>query len=120
VAVAAQEPLSLEYVLHLQDELKEIFTSFAAFGNRRLSKEQGGGVCEMDGARFAKLCKDCKLVDKKFTATDVDLTFSKVLHPAQPLRRCTQQACCLWPDSTAMLSWHQSNACNTKHVCGGC
>ena len=28
--------------------------------------------------RFAKLCKDCGLVDKKFTTTDVDLTFSKV------------------------------------------
>lgn len=58
-------------------DLKEIFYSFAAFGNRRLSKEDGT-VVEMDGARFAKLAKDCKLLDKKFTATDVDLTFSKV------------------------------------------
>ena len=32
----------------------------------------------MDGARFAKLAKDCKLLDKKFTATDVDLTYAKV------------------------------------------
>jgi hypothetical protein len=29
-------------------------------------------------ARFAKLAKDCKLLDKKFTATDVDLTYAKV------------------------------------------
>lgn len=35
----------------------------------------------MDGARFAKLCKDTKLVDKKLTATDVDLIFNKALSP---------------------------------------
>ena len=56
-------------------DLQQIFTSFASFGNRRVSKEEG--PVEMDGARFAKLAKDCKLLDKKFTATDVDLTFSK-------------------------------------------
>eukprot|EP00898_Chlorokybus_atmophyticus_P006461 jgi/Chlat1/6816/Chrsp51S06562 len=31
----------------------------------------------MDGAKFAKLCKDCKLISKKFTTTDVDLTYAK-------------------------------------------
>jgi hypothetical protein len=75
----------------LQD-LKEIFFSFAAFGNRRLSKEDGS-VVEMDGARFAKLAKDCKLLDKKFTATDVDLTFSKVRQGVWPifgLQLCTR------------------------------
>lgn len=69
-------------------DLKEIFYTFASFGNRRISKEEG--LCEMDGARFAKLAKDCKLLDKKFTATDVDLTFSKARsaysHPFQPPR----------------------------------
>ena len=35
----------------------------------------------MEGSKFKKLCADCGLVDKKFTVTDVDLTFSKV-------RRC--------------------------------
>lgn len=45
----------------------------------------GGHVCnvaqdvqEMEGSKFKKLCADCGLVDKKFTVTDVDLTFSKV------------------------------------------
>jgi len=32
----------------------------------------------MDGKGFAKLAKDTKLLDKKLTATDVDLAFSKV------------------------------------------
>ena len=59
-----------------ETELKEIFYSFAAYGNRRLSREDV--PVEMDGARFAKLAKDCKLLDKKFSTTDVDLTFSKV------------------------------------------
>lgn len=31
----------------------------------------------MDGAKFAKFCRDTKIVDKKFTATDVDLTYAK-------------------------------------------
>lgn len=45
--------------------LQSVFTSFA----------QGK---EMDGKTFAKLTKDCKLLDKKLTSTDVDLTFAKI------------------------------------------
>ncbi|CAK0864433.1 unnamed protein product [Prorocentrum cordatum] len=37
----------------------------------------------MDGKTFIKLCKDCKLVDKKLTATDVDLIFAKVAPKGQ-------------------------------------
>jgi len=33
---------------------------------------------EMDGKTFAKLAKDCHLLDKKLTPTDVDLKFAKV------------------------------------------
>lgn len=32
----------------------------------------------MDGKTFAKFAKDCKVLDKKVTTTDVDLTFAKV------------------------------------------
>lgn len=32
----------------------------------------------MEGKSFAKMAKDCKLIDKKLTATDVDLIFAKV------------------------------------------
>ena len=45
--------------------LQEVFTSFA----------QGK---EMDGKTFAKLTKDCKLLDKNLTSTDVDIIFAKV------------------------------------------
>lgn len=31
----------------------------------------------MDGKTFAKLAKDCKVLDKKLTATDIDLIFAK-------------------------------------------
>ena len=32
---------------------------------------------EMDGARFSKLCRDCRLLNRSFTAIDVDLIFAK-------------------------------------------
>ena len=33
---------------------------------------------EIDGARFAKLCKDCKLHSRTFTSTDGDIFFASV------------------------------------------
>lgn len=41
----------------------------------------------MEGKSFAKIAKDCKLLDKKLTATDVDLIFAKVKDKAE--RRIT-------------------------------
>jgi len=32
----------------------------------------------MDGKTFVKFAKDCKVIDKKCSATDIDLTFAKV------------------------------------------
>jgi hypothetical protein len=32
----------------------------------------------MDGKTFAKFAKDCGILDKKLTTTDIDLTFAKV------------------------------------------
>jgi hypothetical protein len=37
----------------------------------------------MDGKSFAKFAKDSKLLDKKLTATDVDLIFAKVKAKAE-------------------------------------
>ena len=37
-----------------------------------------GVKSEMDGKTFAKLAKDTKLLDKKLTATDIDLIFAKI------------------------------------------
>lgn len=33
---------------------------------------------EMDGKTFSKLAKDCKIINKQCTATDIDLIFAKV------------------------------------------
>jgi hypothetical protein len=46
--------------------LEEVFLSFS------------GGAPEMEGKTFAKLAKDCALLDKKLTATDMDLIFAKI------------------------------------------
>ena len=45
--------------------LQEVFTTFA----------QGK---EMDGKTFMKVTKDCGLLDKKLTTTDVDIIFAKI------------------------------------------
>ncbi|XP_059848688.1 tubulin polymerization-promoting protein family member 3-like isoform X1 [Hypanus sabinus] len=53
--------------------LHESFKKFAAYGD---TKATGN---EMTGKNWAKLCKDCKIVDgKNITSTDVDIVFSKV------------------------------------------
>jgi hypothetical protein len=51
--------------------LEEVWQSFTA------------GKNEMDGKVFAKFAKDCKLIDKKLTATDVDLVFAKIKTKAE-------------------------------------
>ena len=38
----------------------------------------GEGISVMDGARFAKFAKDCRLLDRRLTTTDVDIIFTKV------------------------------------------
>lgn len=49
------------------------FRKFAVHGDTKATGK------EMNGKNFAKLCKDCKVIDgKNVTATDVDIVFSKV------------------------------------------
>lgn len=43
----------------------------------------------LDGRGFVKLCRDCKILDKHFTASDADLAFSSVCEKGQ--RRITQK-----------------------------
>lgn len=56
-------------------QLKHIFDSF------------NGAQKTMEGKSFSKLSKDCKFIDKKLTATDVDLIFAKIKDKAE--RRIT-------------------------------
>jgi hypothetical protein len=51
--------------------LQEVFETFASFGS-------ASKVKEMDNSHFAKMCKECGIVDKVFTTTDVDMLFTKV------------------------------------------
>ena len=50
--------------------LEDVFQQFCTFGAK-------GAPSLMDGAKFAKLCKDMKLLDKNLSATDVDIIFAK-------------------------------------------
>ena len=50
--------------------LEQTFNAFCTFG--------GGQAGAMDNAKFAKLCADSGLINKKFTSTDADIIFSKV------------------------------------------
>ena len=51
--------------------LKDVFLDFCVFGGKSMESAL------MDGAKFAKLCRDMKLLDKKLTPTDVDIIFAK-------------------------------------------
>ena len=50
--------------------LEDAFRQFCSFGDK-------DSAPLMDGAKFAKMCRDTKLLDKKLTATDVDIIFTK-------------------------------------------
>uniref|UniRef100_A0ABM5ETR2 Tubulin polymerization-promoting protein family member 3 n=1 Tax=Pogona vitticeps TaxID=103695 RepID=A0ABM5ETR2_9SAUR len=53
--------------------LEESFRKFAIYGDTKATGQ------EMNGKNWAKLCKDCKVIDGKgVTSTDVDIVFSKV------------------------------------------
>eukprot|EP00667_Euglena_gracilis_P008886 EG_transcript_9014 len=52
--------------------LRDVFGQFCAFGSGKSGPDN-----EMDGVKFGKLCRDCKLLDAKFTAADADLIHSK-------------------------------------------
>jgi hypothetical protein len=53
------------------EDLRKVFVDFASFGSRQT-------FTDMDGAKFFKLCKDTRLVNKTFTVIDVDIIFAKV------------------------------------------
>lgn len=52
--------------------LRELFVEFASFGAGQTTMK------EMDGSHFAKLCRDCGLIDSDFSLIDVDILFAKV------------------------------------------
>uniref|UniRef100_A0A3P8RKI1 Tubulin polymerization-promoting protein family member 3 n=1 Tax=Amphiprion percula TaxID=161767 RepID=A0A3P8RKI1_AMPPE len=56
-------------------DMEELLTAFRKFAVHGDTKATGK---ELNGKNWAKLCKDCKIVDvKNVTSTDVDIVFSK-------------------------------------------
>lgn len=51
-------------------DLQGAFEAFASFGS--------GPQTEMDNSHFSKMCKECKIIDAKWTSTDCDLLFNKI------------------------------------------
>lgn len=57
-------------------DIEQLLTSFRKFAVHGDMKASGK---ELNGKNWAKLCKDCKIIDgKHVTSTDVDIVFSKV------------------------------------------
>uniref|UniRef100_A0A3Q0RAX2 Tubulin polymerization-promoting protein family member 3 n=1 Tax=Amphilophus citrinellus TaxID=61819 RepID=A0A3Q0RAX2_AMPCI len=58
------------------DAAQALLTAFRKFAVHGDTKATGK---ELNGKNWAKLCKDCKIIDgKNVTSTDVDIVFSKV------------------------------------------
>ena len=68
--------------------LNDRFLQFAGYGTRQPETQ-------LDGKNFTKLCKDCGIIDKKFTTTDSDIIFSKASTPS--LTNVPVSPCRLWP-----------------------
>lgn len=56
-------------------------------------------VVEMDGAHFQKLCRDCNLLGRHLSTTDVDLIFAKA-GGNQGVGRGSAQLDLSWPPQT--------------------
>ncbi|GLC72486.1 hypothetical protein PLESTF_001252800 [Pleodorina starrii] len=67
---SARKHLRLALGPAVEGELKQFFNDFCAFGTRQ-------AVDEMDNAHFAKFCKDCNLLGRDLTVTDIDLAFAR-------------------------------------------
>ncbi|KAM3625886.1 uncharacterized protein V6R79_019248 [Siganus canaliculatus] len=61
-------------------DMEQLLASFRKFSVHGDAKATGK---ELNGKNWAKLCKDCKIIDSKnVTSTDVDIVFSKVKQKA--------------------------------------
>ncbi|KAJ3031848.1 hypothetical protein HDV00_008104 [Rhizophlyctis rosea] len=64
------------------EDLQKMFEAFCSFGSSKNLASSGSMTDlsgpQMDGAKFAKFCRDNKLITKTLTSTDVDIIFNKV------------------------------------------
>eukprot|EP00051_Salpingoeca_urceolata_P003208 m.56045 g.56045 ORF g.56045 m.56045 type:complete len:307 (+) comp12574_c0_seq1:248-1168(+) len=69
------------FVAELNDpniDLLGVFEEYCLFGAGMADPNDKEVVQKMDGTRFYKLCRECHLLSRKLTRTDVDLIFTKV------------------------------------------
>mmetsp|Transcript_52828 Transcript_52828/g.123592 ORF Transcript_52828/g.123592 Transcript_52828/m.123592 type:complete len:978 (-) Transcript_52828:141-3074(-) len=70
-----------------QECTDETFGRISQAARWNIAQQTFGKFCkegqDMDGKSFAKLCRDCHLLDKQCTTTDTDLIFAKVLSKGQ-------------------------------------
>jgi hypothetical protein len=64
--------VSREEMQELNQALHNIYTNFCAFGAGQR------GTDGMDNRTFMKFAKDCNLLDRKVTRTDIDLIFARI------------------------------------------
>jgi len=64
----------------MNEELHGVFTSFCSFGSSRSLNGSLSSLEDptMDGAKWAKFCRDSGIISKQITTTDVDIFFNKV------------------------------------------
>ncbi|XP_016085278.1 tubulin polymerization-promoting protein family member 3-like [Sinocyclocheilus grahami] len=66
------------------DQLLSAFKKFAVHGDTKATGK------ELNGKNWAKLCKDCKVIDSKnVTSTDVDIVFTKKVAKTGAVDRLT-------------------------------
>lgn len=72
-----------------------------SFSNRlRLLCLPFPSVDEIDSARFAKLCRDCALLDRRFNAGYADVAFA-MARRGKEQRRCVKGVMCVWGDASS-------------------
>ena len=59
-------------------QLRRIFSQFTRFGAGQSVDPRSTTIRSIDGARFAKLCRDAKILDARVSTISVDIVFAKV------------------------------------------
>ena len=89
--------------------LADVFKTHASFGTRQTSTE-------LDGAKFVKIFKDCGLVGKGLSSTELDIIFSKVcgtravMSPYHGLAGAMRKPCNVAADRLAMYCCQPNTA----------
>lgn len=94
------------------EDMKDLFTKYASFAH--------GNPKEMDGSRFAKMCKECDLIDKDFTIREIDLLFQHCkVDPADHRLRYHTFRMALVPELAGKKRMSINDVVKKCNACGG-